>query len=256
MSFSFSLAGGRRPLSSDGSSRQSSEPRQYGLFTISEPQDADGSADLDIVAIHGLNGHFQQTWTDPVTNFNWLREALPDALPHARIFSFSYNSVLQFSKSTANLHVFADQLLESLLIERRGSPDRPLVFICHSLGGLVFKQALLRAYERERYRSVAVRTVGVLFFGTPHRGSQFASAATVFGSIVKAASFGANTNIQLSRDLEPDSRMLEQVSDGFVDKAKSLRIFTYYETQRLSFLKSLVCPSHIDYSYDVLNMKG
>ncbi|SPO06587.1 uncharacterized protein DNG_09277 [Cephalotrichum gorgonifer] len=239
---SFSWAGGRRPLSSENPSRQADEPGQYGLFTISEPHDVDGSADLDVVAIHGLNGHFQRTWTDPATDFNWLRGALPTAIPGARVLSFSYNSILQFSKSTSNLNVFADQLLESLLVERHppASRDRPLVFICHSLGGLVFKQALLRAYERERYRPIATRTVGVLFFGTPHRGSQFASVATVLGSIIKAVSLGANTNTQLSKDLEPDSRVLEQVSDGFVDKAKNLRIFTYYETQKLSFLKSLV----------------
>lgn len=71
----------------------------------------------------------------------WLRDFLPQQIPHARIMSFGYDSVLLFSKSTSDVGTFAEQLLESLLSRRMNVPDtRPIIFICHSLGGIVVKK--------------------------------------------------------------------------------------------------------------------
>ena len=115
----------------------------YGLHTIvGKPPQA--SESIDIVAIHGLNGHYLKTWTDEKTNVNWLKD-IPEIVPAARIMSFWYNSILQFSKSTSDIFTFGQQLLESLIAERNTTEEaeRPIVFICHSLGGLVFKQVRL-----------------------------------------------------------------------------------------------------------------
>jgi protein SERAC1 len=114
---------------------------EYGLHTL-VPKDPRSLEAIDIVAIHGLNGHFERTWTDEATGFNWLRDAIPRSIPTARVLTFEYNSVLQFSKSTSDIFTFGDELLESLLVERRTPEERnrSLIFICHSLGGLVFKQ--------------------------------------------------------------------------------------------------------------------
>lgn len=71
----------------------------------------------------------------------WLRDFLPQQIPHARIMSFGYDSVLLFSKSTSDVATFAEQLLESLLSMRMNVPEmRPIIFICHSLGGIVVKK--------------------------------------------------------------------------------------------------------------------
>lgn len=52
----------------------------------------------------------------------------------------------------------------------------PMFFICHSLGGILFKKCLLMANERkELYGSIVQSIRGVAFFGTPHRGSGSAS---------------------------------------------------------------------------------
>ena len=100
---------------------------------------------VDIVAVHGLNGHYEKTWTATLRNgsqVNWLRDLLPQQVRNTRIMSFSYDSTVQFSKSTSDIFTFADQLLEHLLAarQRAGEESRPIVFICHSLGGIVFKQ--------------------------------------------------------------------------------------------------------------------
>jgi hypothetical protein len=119
----------------------------HGLHILVD-KDSEGQGIVDIVAIHGLNGHYENTWTAKKgdgTPVNWLRDLLRKKIQNARIMSFSYNSRVQFSKSTSDIFVFADQLLEQLLAARStpGEEVRPIAFVCHSLGGVVFKQVCL-----------------------------------------------------------------------------------------------------------------
>jgi hypothetical protein len=64
-------------------------------------------------------------------------------------------------------------LLEKLRVARVGI-DRPVVFITHSFGGLVCKQMLIDALSRPLHRHLPQRTVGVVFYAVPHRGSPLA----------------------------------------------------------------------------------
>ena len=109
------------------------------------PKDSNEEDVVDIVALHGLNGHYRKTWTaTPAVGKpkNWLEDFLPEQIPNARIMSYGYDSTIQFSKSVADIGTFAEQLLHSLIAKRRSQNEkkRPVIFICHSLGGLVFKQ--------------------------------------------------------------------------------------------------------------------
>lgn len=102
---------------------------------------ANESGVIDFVALHGLNGHYSNTWTatSPVdgSQVNWLKDLLPGVLPNARVMSFGYNSIVQFSKGTAGISEFAEQLLEALMAWRTSPEEkkRPIIFICHSLRG-------------------------------------------------------------------------------------------------------------------------
>ncbi|KAK4206095.1 hypothetical protein QBC37DRAFT_301494, partial [Rhypophila decipiens] len=86
----------------------------FGLHPLVNPPDAEHPDVIDIVAIHGVNGHYSKTWTDERTGFNWIKQSIPEELPRARVMTFSYNSAVQFSKSNSDFFVFADQLLECL----------------------------------------------------------------------------------------------------------------------------------------------
>ena len=76
------------------------------------------SFDGDIVAVHGLRGHFYKTWAYEATF--WLSDMLPCAFPNARIFSYSYDSAV-LTKNKGNLETFARGMLRQLLNERKTS---------------------------------------------------------------------------------------------------------------------------------------
>jgi hypothetical protein len=120
---------------------------RFGLFTVNTEI---AETTVDIVAVHGLGGHYQTTWTWFPTNpntsspCNWLEDLLPHEFPNARIMSFGYNSAVVHSKSVGDISTFAEQLLQFLSRERfsREQKIRPIIFICHSLGGIVVKKVI------------------------------------------------------------------------------------------------------------------
>lgn len=97
---------------------------------------------------------------------------------------------------------------------------RPIIFICHSLGGLVVKDALVKAASHDshkRDRDLALiyqHTKAVLFLGTPHRGSH----KEAFGDLlVKAANLSLHqAKKQLLQSLRTDSHILEKQRDDFI----------------------------------------
>lgn len=70
----------------------------------------------------------------------WLRDALPEAIPAARIMIYGCNSTIANSTSIQNLEDLATSFRDSLLPLVRSETPRPVVIIGHSLGGLIVKQ--------------------------------------------------------------------------------------------------------------------
>ena len=71
---------------------------------------------------------------------------------------------------------WADRFLGIIREHRRaqGTDRRPILFICHSTGGIVVKQALSKK-NVEGQNSIAACCLGVTFFSTPHHGSSVLS---------------------------------------------------------------------------------
>jgi hypothetical protein len=137
------------PLKEDAQQHQgtfsdSKHVEKCGLFILHD-QPSDEPGVVDIIAIHGLNRHYDKTWSTESAEgdrVNWLKDFLPQRIPYARILSYGYNFTVQFSKSAAGVNTFAEQLLEDILSVRLYPMERmrPILFICHSLGGIVFKK--------------------------------------------------------------------------------------------------------------------
>lgn len=77
------------------------------------------SFDHSIVAVHGLNGHREKTWT--VDTVNWLRDLLPSDVPHARILSWGYNASTHSTSQISGQYLYdhARTLISDLCLKRR-----------------------------------------------------------------------------------------------------------------------------------------
>ena len=194
---------------------------------------------VDVVAVHGLQGSAIKTW-EHSNGKMWLKDFLPPELPFARIMTFGYDSTVLLSKSVAEIEDKALELLNQLSLERTSlepaeSTGRPIVFIGHSLGGILVKKAIILAHERSdepEYKDVLDNTKGIAFLGTPHRGSDSAWWGTVVANIVRGLSIGTSTNSRLVSNLKKDSSALGSISTQFVHRTKGIRIYTFYETQK------------------------
>lgn len=71
---------------------------------------------------------------------------------------------------------WADRFLKIVQEHRRAQRTdwRPILFICHSTGGIVVKQALSKK-NAEGQNRIAACCLGVTFFSTPHHGSSVLS---------------------------------------------------------------------------------
>jgi hypothetical protein len=74
--------------------------------------------------------------------FFWPRDLLPKQYPEARIMTWGYYTVVThgLSKPANKSNIFGDakDLLYSL--DRERAESRPLIFVCHSLGGILVKE--------------------------------------------------------------------------------------------------------------------
>ncbi|KAH7004342.1 hypothetical protein EDB82DRAFT_422883 [Fusarium venenatum] len=148
-------------------STKSENHERHGLFILhpnsEEPHD-NSKYLVDIVAIHGLGGHPLKTWTEKEDRHLWLRDSLPLHVPEARIMSFGYDSVVLFGKSRSQICDYALDLANRLEIFRQSPQERcrPLLFICHSLGGVVFKEFLVQVTLNKDLEHLAQSVAGTL----------------------------------------------------------------------------------------------
>ncbi|RKU48069.1 hypothetical protein DL546_008242 [Coniochaeta pulveracea] len=117
------------------------------------------------------------------------------------------------------LYDIARDLLLSLERSRRQEPSRPILFISHSLGGLVVKDMLRYADHNKGDTSphlddLVKSTVGLMFFGTPHLG---ADPRSLFHRQVEGiARLVLKVNDNIVRTLWPNSENARRLQDEFV----------------------------------------
>eukprot|EP00026_Physarum_polycephalum_P005103 Phypoly_transcript_05131.p1 GENE.Phypoly_transcript_05131~~Phypoly_transcript_05131.p1 ORF type:complete len:332 (-),score=51.60 Phypoly_transcript_05131:94-1089(-) len=142
----------------------------------------------DIILVHGLEGHFKDTWTNAASGF-WVKW-LSEDFYNVRILSYEYpnNSTFWFGGHAMPIEQRCTNFLESLYAEEVGT-HTPVVFITHSMGGLLVKLALCEASRshNSRYEQVLKNTKGVVFFATPHRGSNLAAWGSLLMKVFRAS---------------------------------------------------------------------
>ncbi|KAL9023532.1 MAG: hypothetical protein Q9196_007145, partial [Gyalolechia fulgens] len=204
------------------------------------PQTADQQHETERSGLFSLAscGHWDRTWTGEA-NKNWLKDFLPQQLQQegiaARIWSFGYDSRTAFAKAVVDVEDVADMLLD--WIEGRCDSDqersRPLIFVAHSLGGIVVKKAIIRAHERSQHYGALLQSIhGIVFMGVPHRGADSARWASLVANILQVGQLGLGTNTNFVEALKRNSPTFSDISRQFVERATLLTIRTFFETER------------------------
>jgi len=120
----------------------------------------------------------------------------------------------------------------------RNCTERPIIFVCHSLGGLVVKRALiysfnLRSVRTEHLRSIYVSTFGILFLGTPHNGSDIAKWGLLLHNICSAVlpKKFMESSPQLVQALRTNNETLQHINSLFADLMPRFHIYFFHETR-------------------------
>jgi hypothetical protein len=235
------------------------QPSDVELHPINPPEDSDDNkdADVDIIAIHGLDTKSPDTWTfkeEGKADVNWLADEhmLPKEVSNARIFTCDWPAELfQTSHHTPGK---IEELARLLLAGIRGrhactsseaTRDRPILFIASCLGGVILMKALVIAEGEDR--SVREATRGVIFLATPFLGTSFMDVAkwaepglrawaSIQGRQVSGILGWASQNWDLEELVRKFTTLC--VGDGST-AVSSVIVFTFYEKQTTDLTRKI-----------------
>ncbi|MET0661173.1 MAG: alpha/beta fold hydrolase [Steroidobacteraceae bacterium] len=197
-------------------------------LTLVSSEHARPAAVLDVVFVHGLGGGAYSTWfSGEASELGFWPAKLAEEHPSCCVWTLQYDTPMfewnPLSRSNIDLLDRAAWLVETLVQVQSDKklPTRPLVFVAHSLGGVLVKQALQFAslLGGAGWRNVWEQTRAVAFLATPHDGARIADVA------IRAAE---TLSGPFSRLVFRPSRAL----NNLVDRSPTLRyLSTWYRDQ-------------------------
>ncbi|KAK4098107.1 hypothetical protein N658DRAFT_499694 [Parathielavia hyrcaniae] len=170
---------------------------------------------------------------------------LPAVVPDSRILLYNYDSRWHAKAPKVRLSLCGEELIRSVRDFRQGATaSRPIVFVGYSLGGNVIQHALLYANSDDDFRHVVMLTAGVVFLGSPLRGSEFQSLAKIMAWFSRFA--GSYDGIV--RDLLYDDENLIDTLHHFYRIRNTLSIptscfFELYDTDYSKKILGIGLPS-------------
>jgi pimeloyl-ACP methyl ester carboxylesterase len=197
---------------------------------------------LDVVFVHGLKGDSRATWageSDRGDETFWP-EWLAQDVPGVGVWSFGYPSTwVEWFSRTLPIAALASNLAHRIGNQRAGR--RPLVFVGHSMGGLIIKHLLGDAAisSNPELKRLWLDTHAVMFLGTPHAGSDLASLGIFLKNCVTVFSLGSLVGANAD-ELRHHAPALMALNKSFQQHVASKhqdgplpRIVAYQETQPL-----------------------
>lgn len=180
-----------------------------------------------VIYIHGIGGDWLDTWSGKEATSFWPAWLARDQ-PELAIWSLEYEAAWTAWRGTAMpIADRARNLLE--LITTLNLATRPLVFVTHSMGGLIVKQLLRYASDQAAVnasaRAALAATRGVVFLATPHAGASIASLAGYLR-------FWLRNTVALT-EMEQNAAALRDLNQWYRANAgvQGITSKVYYETQ-------------------------
>uniref|UniRef100_A0A8C9EVX3 Protein SERAC1 n=1 Tax=Pavo cristatus TaxID=9049 RepID=A0A8C9EVX3_PAVCR len=184
----------------------------------------------DILFVHGLLGAAFKTWRQqdidqPVDKkASEVQEEYSQCWPKTGIQLIVFLCAIPYRTSIAYR---SNELLEKL--RAAGIGERPLVWVSHSMGGLLVKKMLVDASKNPEMDKIVNNTRGIIFYSVPHHGSQLAEYSI-------NARYLLFPSVEV-KELSKDSPALKVLNDDFLSFAKDKKFPV------LSFAETL--PTHI-----------
>ncbi|KAF1733672.1 Protein NLRC3 [Beauveria bassiana] len=211
------------------------------------------NADIDIIAIHGLDTKSPNTWTwkdpnDATKQINWLQNAemLPSVVGRARIFTCDWPADMFQKSIPSTLEESAQFLLHSITLRleqnRKAGEDRPLFFIASCLGGII----LIKALEIDRHNgddiglsSLTAATRGIVFLATPFQGTAFKDMPDL--TVKVWAAFKDQTATALIEYTKEPTPELDELVRRFIrlQQEKDYHVFAFWEAHETSLLSKI-----------------
>ncbi|XP_077204841.1 protein SERAC1 isoform X5 [Paroedura picta] len=198
----------------------------------------------DVLFVHGLLGAAFKTWRqqdieqsaeekelDAEDDYSecWPKTWLASDCPTLRIISVEYDTHLSDWKAKCPVESYRESIAyrsSELLKKLRaaGIGDRPLIWMSHSMGGLLVKKMLLDASKDPEMDSIVNNTRGIVFYSVPHHGSRLAE----YSINVRFLLF---PSVEV-KELSKDSPALKSLNDDFLSfaKDKKLPVLSFAET--------------------------
>ncbi|XP_044259794.1 protein SERAC1 isoform X1 [Tribolium madens] len=161
----------------------------------------------------------------------WPRDWLAQDCDRLRIIGVNYETNLSLwtpicpVEKVKTLEERSDELIEQL--ERVEVGRRPIVWVTHSMGGLMVKCLLNKASESsdKKIRDLYTNTRGLVFYSTPHFGSSVASFSQASALVI-----WPSIEVQ---ELQKNSPLLIQIHQKFLKLTENhpMKIVTFVETK-------------------------
>ncbi|KAJ9634903.1 hypothetical protein H2199_008767 [Coniosporium tulheliwenetii] len=174
----------------------------------------------------------------------WPKEYLTQDIPQARVWTYGYNADVIDGLLQANNKNSVSQHGRDLAVrvEREIENEDPILFVAHSLGGIIIKDAM---HKSKTCRS---RTRLIVFLGTPHRGSAYAGWGEIASNLARLALHDSHKKIV--ETLEVNSEVLDIIHEEFksIVHASGTKIHSFQEARGISGMKGLHEKVVDDYS--------
>jgi hypothetical protein len=171
----------------------------------------------DIVFIHGLDGDAWETWGNKTAEFYWPKW-LSERYADVGVWCVKYDA--SSSEWQGNPMGIGDRS-ESILAQMRhkGIGQRPILLICHSLGGIVAKRMIVDSAIRTHEMNVQFinQIKGIAFLATPHSGSDAGTLAKIIKLYQPSP---------LVHNLDKDDDALRSLNNSYRDVAPRRNIAT------------------------------
>ncbi|XP_071443137.1 protein SERAC1 [Hetaerina americana] len=111
----------------------------------------------------------------------WPVDWLAKDLPSLRVIGLNYDTHISLwmpvcpeESLYTNFDQRCEEFMQKLLLA--GIGKRPIIWVAHSMGGLIVKNILVKAFESDdsKMKSLCDKTKGVTFYSVPHFGSHLA----------------------------------------------------------------------------------